>query len=209
MYGTADSSTYEETHANINDSTIKKYIDNWYENNIKNTNSELYLADNLFCNDRSFSDYIANNYNNLGYHYNSTYYRWALGPWDTDTQNKPNLFCLNKNDRFTAIENVYGNRNLKYGISIINNDEAVLAGLYKWNVNNQVSYLYIGSDYFTLSPGNKYTDKFTLVRVVSEIGSSDGGGNVQDIHGVKPVINLKPNSLKLGDGTISNVYRVS
>ena len=27
--------------------------------------------------------------------------------------------------------------------------------------------------------------------------------------GVKPVINLKPNSLKLGDGTISNAYMVS
>ena len=30
MYGTPGSSTYEQTHANINDSTIKTYIDNWY-----------------------------------------------------------------------------------------------------------------------------------------------------------------------------------
>ena len=30
MYGTKESSTYAETHANKNDSTIKKYIDNWY-----------------------------------------------------------------------------------------------------------------------------------------------------------------------------------
>ena len=41
MYGTLNSSTYEETHANINDSTIKKYVDSWYENNIKGTNFEL------------------------------------------------------------------------------------------------------------------------------------------------------------------------
>ena len=40
MYGTPNSSTYEETHANINDSTIKKYIDLWYENNIKSTKFE-------------------------------------------------------------------------------------------------------------------------------------------------------------------------
>ena len=34
MYGTPGSSSYEETHANINDSTIKQYIDQWYKTNI-------------------------------------------------------------------------------------------------------------------------------------------------------------------------------
>ena len=46
MYGTPGSSTYEETHANINDSTIKKYVDSWYENNLKGTNFENYIVDN-------------------------------------------------------------------------------------------------------------------------------------------------------------------
>ena len=48
MYGTPGSSTYAETHANINDSTIKEYLDSWYENNIKSTEYEQYLVDNLF-----------------------------------------------------------------------------------------------------------------------------------------------------------------
>ena len=53
MYGTPGSSTYEETHANVNDSEIKKYIDTWYENNIKTSKYENYLVDNVFCNNRS------------------------------------------------------------------------------------------------------------------------------------------------------------
>ena len=56
MYGTPASSTYEETHANVNDSEIKKYIDTWYENNIKTSKYENYLVDNVFCNNRSISN---------------------------------------------------------------------------------------------------------------------------------------------------------
>ena len=47
MYGTPVSSTYAATHANINDSTIKKYIDNWYEKSIKDSSYETYLSDNI------------------------------------------------------------------------------------------------------------------------------------------------------------------
>lgn len=56
MYGIPGSSTYEETHANVNDSEIKKYIDTWYENNIKTSKYENYLVDNVFCNNRSISN---------------------------------------------------------------------------------------------------------------------------------------------------------
>ena len=51
MYGTPNSNTYEETHANINDSTIKKVLDKWYQNSLQA------YADKIdfnagFCNDR-------------------------------------------------------------------------------------------------------------------------------------------------------------
>lgn len=55
MYGKVGVSTYAETHANTNNSTIKTYIDTWYENNIKGTTNEQYIADIIFCNDRSFA----------------------------------------------------------------------------------------------------------------------------------------------------------
>ena len=37
MYGTIGASTYEETHANTNDSTIKIKVDEWYEAHLKDT----------------------------------------------------------------------------------------------------------------------------------------------------------------------------
>ena len=55
MYGKIGASTYTAAHANTNDSTIKAYLDNWYKTNILGTVHEQYLADNVFCNDRSIS----------------------------------------------------------------------------------------------------------------------------------------------------------
>ena len=51
-YGTSGK---EVAQTNTNDSTIKTYLDNWYKTNISGTENEQYLADNIFCNDRSFS----------------------------------------------------------------------------------------------------------------------------------------------------------
>lgn len=55
MYRKVGALTYAKTHANTNSSTIITYIDTWYENNIKGTTNEQYIADNIFCNDRSFA----------------------------------------------------------------------------------------------------------------------------------------------------------
>ena len=51
-YGTTSK---EKAQENINDSTIKKVVDEWYESYIKDTEYESYVSDTLFCNDRSFS----------------------------------------------------------------------------------------------------------------------------------------------------------
>ena len=51
MYGTVGSSTYAETHANINKSTILKNLETWYKNNLANYQSK--LADTIWCNDKS------------------------------------------------------------------------------------------------------------------------------------------------------------
>ena len=54
MYGTVGSTTYDATHENINESTIKTKVDKWYEDNIK-TNYSNYLADTLLCNDKTLA----------------------------------------------------------------------------------------------------------------------------------------------------------
>lgn len=79
----------EQAQDNINDSTIKKYLDNWYKDNISNTEYEKYLSDAMFCNDRSF----ASNNSGTGAGQSETYYR-IHGSSDVS------LFCLQQNDAF-------------------------------------------------------------------------------------------------------------
>lgn len=198
MYGTPGSSTYADTHANINDSTIKKYIDTWYENNLKNTNYEKYITDNIFCNDRSFN----NEYNTGdGTGSSATKYRWYVD----DDINQVNLKCLNQNDAFT-VSDESGNKKLKYSIALSTTDEAALAGGY-YSTNNNKYYLYTGSAYFNMSPIGYY-DSYVRERCVMNTGSITGCAYVHLQLKVKTVINLKPNSLKSGDGTINNPYTV-
>ena len=196
MYGTPGSSTYEETHANINDSTIKKYVDTWYENNINDAMIEQYIADNIFCNDRSFSE----NNSGTGTGKIVTKYRW--GVWKSSAMM---LKCLQNNDAFSVYNFNYGNGDLTYSIGLITTDEAVLAG--GWSNPNSNYYLYTGSGYWTLSVAD-FPGSSAFVTDVTYDGAPVSSVNVNRSFGVKPVINLKPNSLKLGDGTINNPYTV-
>ena len=205
MYGIPDSSTYAETHSNINDSTIKKYIDNWYENNLKNIDYEQYLSDNIFCNDRSISDGIPDGYNNTGIKNDNTAYRWYYGPWDNNYNIGVTLLCSKKNDAFTASDIIRGNASLKYKISLISTDEAVLAG--GWNVLNEGYYLYTGQWTWTLSPIYFYNWN-SGVHGIGAGGSTNNFGLVFNENAVRVILNLKPNSLKSGDGTINNPYTV-
>ncbi len=202
MYGTPGSSTYEETHANINDSTIKKYIDTWYENNIKDTDYEKYLADNIFCNDRTLS----NENLNVGYGFLITEYRWYHTPWITNPYNSSsNLKCLNKNDSFSSNSSALGNHALKYPIGLISVDEINLAG--GTNVENTKYYLYTGNWYYTMTP-YYYNGTSAMILYMYSNGAVNGAENVNDGGSVKPVINLKPNSLKSGSGTMDNPYTI-
>ena len=204
MYGTPNSSTYEETHANINDSTIKKYIDTWYEENIINTAYEKYLSDSIFCNDRSISSNVPNDYNNKGYGAEKTAYRWyyfANNSYNSEMM----LKCLQQNDAFDVNDTLKGNGALKYPISLITADEVVLAG--GWNEVNYNYYLHSGNWYWTLSPGYG-SGAYAGSRFVRYDGNIDYACNQDGNSGVKPVINLKANSLKSGDGTINNPYVV-
>ena len=201
MYGTPNSSTYEETHANINDSTIKQYIDNWYENNLKDTKYNLYLSDNLFCNDRS----LASNNMGTGTAINITYYHWSSGPWETDSPNSSErLTCQQQENIFTVSNTSNGNGALKYSIGLLSTDEVILSG--GWNNNNKY-YLYSGQVYWTISP-HIFDNNHAYIRVVDDTGSANNAGYASSNYGVRIIINLKPNSLKSGDGTINNPYVV-
>ncbi len=200
MYGTPGSGTYEETHANNNDSNIKSYLDNWYKLNIEDKDLSNYISDTLFCNDRSFNDSKS-----AGYAQTLTYYRWYEGPWNsTSARQYPRLTCTEQNDRFTVNDEKVGNGDLMYPIGLITTDEAVLAGGY--TDDNYNYYLYTGNTYWTMSP--RYFDgSSAYVRGIFSNGVARNSINVDFPAGVRAALNLKPNSLKSGDGTMTSPYR--
>ena len=202
MYGTAGSSSYAETHANTNDSTIKAYLDNWYKANIEDKGLSSYISDTLFCNDRSFSS--ANTATGTGKSY--TYYRWYGSPWNSSGTQYPRLTCSQQNDRFTANDEEIGNGDLSYPIGLISMDEVVLAGGY--SSSNSGYYLYTGNEYWTMSP-NYFYGSYAHVRGVNSYGRASSDLIVANSSGVRPTLNLIPDSLKVGSGTADDPYMLS
>ena len=192
MYGTIGASTYEDTHANTNDSAIKEAIDSWYEAHLKDTEYESYLSDTLFCNDRSFNE------SNTG-----------TGAGTSETDYRPRsgnktLKCSQKNDRFTVDDEEIGNGVLTYPISLITSDEVFLAGGYF--STNYSYYLYTGNSYWTLSSYD-FDGYGARVRGVYDDGSTSYYF-VSSSYGVRPVINIKAGSLTKGSGTALDPYQV-
>ena len=193
MYGTIRASTYEDTHANTNNSAIKIKVDEWYETHLKDTEYESYLSDTIFCNDRSLNE-IDNSGTGAGT--SVTYYRPYIG-------NKT-LKCSQKNDRFTVDDEEIGNGDLTYPISLITSDEVDLAGGYD-GINSSY-YLYTGNYYWTLSP-LYFSGSSAGVRFVYGAGFTNFDF-VDNAYGVRPVINLKAGSLTKGSGTALDPYQV-
>ena len=215
MYGKTGASTYADAHANTNDSTIKAYIDNWYKTNIVGTTNEQYLADNVFCNDRSFN----NNNTGTGAGMSDTDYRWyyfAGSPYN----DKMMLMCPQKNDAFTVSDITNGNGALTYPVGLLSTDEIVLAGggydetgegydeTDEGYEENSGYYLYSGQSWWASSPFN-FNGHEAYGRFVSSRGYADIVDLVNDRHGVRPVFNLKAEVLTQGSGTASDPYRIS
>ena len=206
MYGATGASTYAAAHANTNDSTIKAYIDNWYKTNILGTANEQYLADNIFCNDRSISsNKPSSSYNNLGYGTNVTAYRWYYFASNT-YNNKMMLTCPQQNDAFTVSDTTKGNGALTYPVGLLSTDEIVLAG--GWSASNSGYYLYSGQYWWASSPIG-FSSNLSRVRDVNSLGGADGSRGVYNTYGIRPVFNLKAEALKYGDGTANNPYRLT
>ena len=209
MYGKIGASTYADAHANTNDSTIKAYIDNWYKTNIVGTTNEQYLADNIFCNDRSISIYTDTSYNTNtkpGYGTNSTLYRWGFGPQRGTNNMKMMLTCPQKNDAFTVSDTSKGNGALTYPVGLLSEDEIVLAG--GWDIRSNRHYLSIGQTWWTSSPQS--AGPGASVWYLYSNGDAtylDDGVNWNA--GVRPVFNLKAEVLAQGSGTATDPYRIS
>ena len=178
---------------NTTDSPIKTKLDNWYKSNLTNYTS--YLADETFCNDRSIASgdgYKLDSYTQYG-----AYDRLA-------NKRTPSLKCSQENDKFKVSST---SAKLDYPIGLILADEVSLAGGV-YNTTNMNYYLYNSGYFWTLSPSNFYSNYSTAYAwSVTSSGNLTPWTYVANSCGVRPVINLKANTLiTKGDGSALNPF---
>ena len=183
---------------NKTDSPIKTKLDNWYKTNMTSYTSK--LADETFCSDRSISS--GTGYKTDSYTFYGAYNR-------LQDNKKPSLKCSGDNDKFKMSNE---SAKLDYPVGLILADEVALAGgrsyyngAYSSNSNY---YLYNGKYYWSLSPSNFVSNySFAGVWFVMPSGSLYPWRNVTSSLGVRPVINLKADTLMTkGDGSSLNPF---
>ena len=182
------------------DSPIKTKLDNWYKTNMTGYTSK--LADETFCSDRSIN-------------HGSGYLTAPTTIYGADNRlednKKPRLKWSQDNDKFKMSNE---SAKLDYPVGLILADEVALAGGRSY-YNEEYSpnsnyYLYNGKDYWTLSPSYFYSIR--SIACVWNVVSSGGlhpWYYVTDFAGVRPVINLKADTLiTKGDGTALNPFKI-
>ena len=203
MYGTPGSDTYEETHANTNDSTIKTVLDNWYQENLLSYSS--YISTEAgFCGDREPSTDSSTSNGLGGTGLTETYY----GTYMRLITNKlPTFECQNDSDLYTISSSRHGNKALDYPIGLITADEvAFVGGLY--GQTNQEFYLYTNRGYWTITPYALNSNNIVMVLAVDSNGVFQSV-SINNMWDIRPVINLDKNvTISSGDGTIDNPYVV-
>lgn len=200
MYGTPNS-TIENTHANVNDSLLKKEIDKWYEKNILGTEYADYLEDTAWCNDRSIS---------TGTGLGTTTTEYAFYKRLADYT--PTLKCARTTDRLTVASGY-----LKYPIATLTADEIMYAGAggpmtsSVTTAENKTMFLSPGGTFWTMTPRGYLAGNYAMG--TSYFGSGDISIRWTDVAqrtmGVRPAISLKAGvEISSGDGSFTTPYTI-
>ena len=228
MYGEAGQSDYNNTHTNTNKSTILQYLENWYngtENFADNGFDSASYADKIdgstgFCNDRELATGSHGNYTGNGAGRVQSAYALADRVWEstkvaTDKlEQEPTLKCTSKErDLFTmGDEKGDGNGKLTVPVGLITGDEVLLVGGFEGE-KNYGYWLYSGAGYWLMSPKDYYnynsSNEGAGVAIVSDNGYLTSGF-VDNTYGVRPVINLKSDTVFVegGNGTTEKPFVV-
>ena len=189
-----------QVHGLMNDSTIKKVLDRWYQNNLVDVADEI-DGNAGFCGDRT-------PYSGTGLGITVTNYA-AFGRFSSSSNVNPTFECTDKRDLYTTSGSEDGNGALTYPIGLITIDEVVYAGGARGTSNSNLSYyLYTGEQYLTMTP-YVYNGSTTDIFMVT-LNGSFLNTNTLSSWGVRPVINLKADvQITGGSGTSSNPYVIS
>ena len=171
---------------NKDDSTIKAYIDEWYESKIKGKYEDNLEKNIVFCSDRSI--YSLNGWNPNG---GSTTNNYGLRFTNPSTSNT-SLVCANETDRFSVSNS---KAQLKHPIGLLSEPELELAGY------GRSHYFSNGQNVWLVSPQSFDSDR-------AYVGAVTPGGWLTDyvsgLNGVRPSVSLKSGTeFKSGDGSFT------
>ena len=221
MTGSTGATTYANTHSNTNNSTIKGVIDTWYKTNIEDKGYSSYVADAIYCNDRSIANDSATNSmltkvssswtnTGLGYGTNLTAYGGFKRNW---VDHMPSLKCPNNNDKFT-MSSTLGNGKLTYPVALITSDEIAYAGgsAYNYNTSSYIAntefYLHTPSYYYwTLTPW-VFAGGSSLVDYWITAGGLGFDFVLNSNLAARPAVSLSSVAISGGNGTINNPFTV-
>lgn len=222
MYGTPNSSGYSDEHKNVNNSTIKSMLDNWYAENLIKYNN--YIEDTEYCNNRVLTEFKSN-----GVEYSKKGYSNLNSGYDSVIKGY-NFSCENNNDKLSV-----KNNSLTYPIGLIDASEALMGSITRSmirdtdmttemvsnksisdysvekmaldNLNGTRSFLSTSGKYWTMSPA--YFNGTSAYNFLVD-GTTENAISVNTSAGVRPVIAIK-NTVKLlsGDGSLSSPYKLT
>ena len=177
---------FNSSATNSKDSIIKQLVESWYAHSLSSYTS--YLADTVYCNDRSIKS--LGGFNPSG---GSLY-----SPLTFNGTSNTSLLCSNEADRFSVSNSVAP---LKYPIGLLSGAEANLLG------NNKVRAS--GSKYWLMSPSS-LTGTSIGQFVVEATGTLNSTVSINSSNYIRPVITLKGSlTLVSGDGSVTSPYVVS
>ena len=212
-YKYGEDTSLDTIRNNTTDSTIKTYIDTWYQNNL--TNYTKYLSTSaVYCNDRSEGTGQIYNYTSSpSSQFNfASYYRM-----DNDTKGakaNPSYNCTDKRDAF-SVDNT--SAKLDYPIALMTADEIAFAGgVAKTKMNTPYAWFTINSAgsqvstyWWSLSPvwwGDENSSSVWYWRFDSAYLNE---GIVFVPCTVRPVLSLKSCTLySTGNGTAETPYEI-
>ena len=214
-YKYGEDTSLDTIRNNTTDSTIKTYIDTWYQNNL--TNYTKYLSTSaVYCNDRSEGTGQTYNYTSSpSSKFNfAPYYRMD---YDTDgAAANPSYNCSDIRDAF-SVDNT--SAKLDYPVSLMTADEIAFAGgvayqtmstPYAWFISNSAGTK-VSTSWWSLSPVRWYGSSARVWSWASDDACLDNGyvSGVNPARGVRPALSLKSCiKYSTGNGTYNEPYEI-
>ena len=207
-YKYGEDTSLDTIRNNTTDSTIKTFIDTWYQNNL--TNYTKYLSTSaVYCNDRSLG--TGQEYSASAQFDFAPYYRM-----DFDTNGakaNPSYNCTNIRDAF-SVDNT--SAKLDYPVSLMTADEIAFAGgvafqkmntPYAWFISNSAG-TQVSTYWWSLSPIN-WNGSYAFVWYWDSDNTSLNYNVVDGTFAVRPAISLKSCiKYSTGDGTYETPYEI-